>query len=292
MPATTATPPGQRTLDSAFPIHGQRVELRQDELDAWDRDGFHIHPEPLFTAAECAAIREACEHVAHHRYATGVAPDNRFWEPGAAPTAVCKIDNAWRSDPVTAAAACSPRVGRIAAQLIGADGMRLWHDQYLRKPAAGGGIVQWHQDWMYWQAIDRCRTVTCWIALADVDESMGPMVFLAGSHRDGLRMDLQPTDWTGDSLPPCPIGDHWRRVPVAVRAGQVSFHHGATMHASDANHSPRTRWSLVSHQMASDCCFRPGQAHIAIDGMQRQPGGAAPGERFRGPQFPWTWRAG
>ncbi len=97
---------------------------------------------------------------------------------------MCKIDNCWKSDPAVEAAVTSERLGRIAAQLVGARGMRLWHDQYLHKPASGGGIVRWHQDWMFWQAIDRCRTVTCWIALCDVTLDMGPMMFLEGSAQE------------------------------------------------------------------------------------------------------------
>ncbi len=119
---------------------------------------------------------------------------------------------------------------------------------------------------------------------------MGPMVFLAGSHRDGVHLELKPSDWTGTGLPPPPIAHECPRVPVVVKAGQVSFHHGATMHASDVNASPRDRVSLVSHVIASDCCFQPGQGHVCITQMQAQPGAPQPGERFRGPQFPWVLR--
>ncbi|MBA3847710.1 MAG: phytanoyl-CoA dioxygenase family protein [Planctomycetes bacterium] len=259
------------------------------EIAAFDRDGFHIHPEPLFDARELAAIRAACDDVAHLRYATGVAPDARGWEPGAKATAVVKIDNAWKSDPTVLSAVTDPRVGRVAARLVGADGMRLWHDQYLRKPASGGGIVTWHQDWMFWQAIDRPRTVTSWIALDDVTIDQGPMLFVAGSHHGGLRQDLMPHDWTGGALPVSPVPG--AIVPVVVRAGQVTFHHANLLHGSASNGSGRDRVSLVSHLMAADCCYRPGHGHVCIERMLAQPDAPAAQERFRGPQFPWAWRA-
>ncbi|HYE06008.1 MAG TPA: phytanoyl-CoA dioxygenase family protein [Planctomycetota bacterium] len=271
-----------------LPQTAPRTTVTEAEIAAFDRDGFHIHPEPLFDAHEVAAIRDACDRVAARRYATGVEPDCRAWEPGAPPTAVVKIDNAWKSDPTVLAAVTDARVARVAARLIGADGMRLWHDQYLRKPASGGGIVTWHQDWMFWQAIDRPRTVTSWIALDDVTVDQGPMLFIAGSHHGGLRLDLMPRDWTGGALPASPVaGDI---VPVVVRAGQVTFHHANLLHGSSVNASGRDRVSIVSHLMAADCCYRPGHGHVCIERMLAQRDAPAPRERFRGPQFPWAWR--
>jgi len=267
-----------------------RLRLSEQELADFDRRGFHIH-EALFSPSEVATIRNACERVAQGHYASGQAPDCRMWEPSSPATAVCKIDNSWKSDAEIEAAVTDPRLGAISAQLIGANGIRLWHDQYLRKPAAGGGIVSWHQDWMFWQAIDRCRTVTCWIALCDVTLDMGPMVFLEGSHRLGIQNELKPQEWTGNSLPPPPIGTDLTRVPVVVKAGQVTFHHGNTLHASDCNFSSKDRFSLVSHVMASDCTFRAGAGHMCISQMALLPDAPLPGERFHGPQFPWVWRA-
>jgi len=267
-----------------------RVRLREEELAAFDRTGYHIHEE-LFSPSEVATIREACERVAHGHYATGKPPGWRAWEPSYGPQAVCKIDNSWHSDDTIRAAVTDARLGAIAAQLIGANGIRLWHDQYLRKPGNGGGIVTWHQDWMFWQAIDRCRTVTCWIALSDVTVDMGPMVFLKGSHLLGLHQHMQPKDWTGDNLPPPPYGADLPQVPVVVKAGQVSFHHGNTLHASDCNVSAHDRYSLVSHVFAEDCTYRPIQDHMCTNAMKELPDCPLPGERFHGPQFPWSWKA-
>ncbi|MBA2479277.1 MAG: phytanoyl-CoA dioxygenase family protein [Planctomycetes bacterium] len=265
-----------------------RTVLTRDEIDGFDRDGFHIH-EVLFSPDELSVIADACERVAQRQYATGTPPDARGWEPEAPPQAVCKIDNAWKSDPAIAAAVTDERIGHIAAQLVRANGIRLWHDQYLRKPAAGGKIVTWHQDWMFWQCIDRCRTVTCWIALADVTSESGPMLFLAGSHHLGLQMQAKPGDWTGEHLSP-PPADGQRVVPVVMRAGQVSFHHGLLMHGSDRNHSDTDRVSLVTHVMADDCAYRPGMPHVCEQAMRRYDDHPAAGEPFRGPQFPYAWR--
>ncbi|HYF50344.1 MAG TPA: phytanoyl-CoA dioxygenase family protein, partial [Planctomycetota bacterium] len=159
--------------------------LTLEEIEAWNRKGYHIHGK-LFSDEEVAALREHCELVGQGVYETGIAPDGVGWKPGQDPLAVRKFDNCWKADRTVAAAVLSPRLGHVAAQLLGVDMIRMWHDQYLHKPANGGRTVTWHQDWAYWQALDRCETVTCWIALDDVRADSGPMVFLEGSHKYGL----------------------------------------------------------------------------------------------------------
>jgi len=266
-----------------------RTELTPEELRAWEERGFHIH-EPLFSPAEVAAIRDACQEVTQERYETACPPDVVHWRPGDDPLAVIKLDNCWKANRCIAEAVTSPRLGQIAAQLVGASEIRLWHDQYLHKPPRGGRVVTWHQDWAYWQMIAECRTCTCWIALTDVSTlEQGPMVYLEGSHTLGLH-ELPP-DISGEDerKPRLPEGMSLREVPVFVRAGQVAFHHGLTLHGSGINQSDAPREALVSHVMAGDCTYRPGQHHMNEDKMHEQSGGPQPGQTFRGPQFPHMW---
>ena len=51
------------------------------------------------------------------------------------------------------------RLARIAAELLGVHGVRLYHDQALYKEA-GGGITPWHADQYYWPlSTDRAYAV-------------------------------------------------------------------------------------------------------------------------------------
>merc|ERR1711924_109640 len=43
----------------------------------------------------------------------------------------------------------APRLARIACELTGATGVRIFHEQALFKEP-GGGITHWHQDGYYW----------------------------------------------------------------------------------------------------------------------------------------------
>src|SRR5579859_2255783 len=73
------------------------------------------------------------------------------------------------------------RFGKIAADLMGVDGVRIFDDQALFKEP-GGGFTPWHQDQYFWP-LDTPNTITMWMPLVDVPAEVGSMTFVAGSHR-------------------------------------------------------------------------------------------------------------
>ncbi len=272
-----------------FPADPVRTTLTAAQIADFAERGYHLHP-GVFSDAEVAQINTAADRVIARDYDKGAPPDG-YTGRGSDPLAVVKIDNAWKADSTLADAALCPRLGHLAAQLIGAPGIRLWHDQLLDKPAHGGRVITYHQDWAYWQMIAECATVTCWIALDDVRPDSGPMVFLEGSHKLGVW--TLPMGITGDDAqkPNLPAGFKTREVPVIIPKGSVSCHHGLLLHGSDRNFSAFRRRALVSHVMSTACTYRPGQTHMNEALMQAQPDCPAPGEKFRGPQFPTIWPA-
>lgn len=59
--------------------------------------------------------------------------------------AFLQIGNLWRGNADVARFVLARRFGKIAADLMGVDGVRLYHDQALFKEP-GGGPTPWHQD--------------------------------------------------------------------------------------------------------------------------------------------------
>lgn len=263
--------------------------LSQAQLSAWHERGFHVHGK-LFSDEELETLREACERVIDGAYDPGSEPDGRYWKPSGDPLGVRKIDNAWKGSRIVAAAVTSERLGQIAAQLLDAPGIRLWHDQIAYKPPGGGKVVTWHQDWGYWQVIRECQTVTCWIALDDVTPDQGPMEFLAGSHKLGLYPLPKGCSGDDEQRPNLPPGQNLPCVPVVLKAGEVSFHHGLTFHGSGKNLSARWRKGLVSHVMSSACTYRSHErGHPNEPWMRKYAVHPQPGEAWHGPQFPMLW---
>ena len=58
------------------------------------------------------------------------------------------------------------RLGKMAADLAGVDGIRIWHDQALIKPP-WGNPTGWHLDNPYWSFYSR-DAISLWVALDDV----------------------------------------------------------------------------------------------------------------------------
>jgi ectoine hydroxylase-related dioxygenase (phytanoyl-CoA dioxygenase family) len=95
--------------------------------------------------------------------------------------AFLQIMNLWVESPEVKQFVFGKRLASIAAQLMGATGVRIYHDQALYKEA-GGGITPWHADQYYWP-VDSDRTITVWVPLQFTPKEMGPLIFSERSHR-------------------------------------------------------------------------------------------------------------
>ena len=139
-----------------------------------------------------------------------------------------------------------PRVLDVVETLLGPD-LIVWDSDVIAKEPRSEGFVSWHQDLRYW-GVDSHRAVTAWIALTDASGEMGCMRFLPGSHREGLldHADTfaQANLLTRGQTAQAPI-DEGAAVEGALRAGEMSVHHGLALHASTPNRSARRRVGLA-----------------------------------------------
>ena len=103
--------------------------------------------------------------------------------------AFLQVENLWESSKLVREFISSPKLGRIAAQLMGSTGVRIYHDQALYKEA-GGGITPWHADQYYWP-VDTDKTITAWIPLQATPLEMGPLAFCPKSHHVTYGRDLE-----------------------------------------------------------------------------------------------------
>src|SRR5262249_18585095 len=106
--------------------------------------------------------------------------------------AFLQTTNLWELDDTVRRFVMARRFARIAAELMGVEGVRLYHDQALFKEP-GGGPTPWHQDQYYWP-LDTPHTITMWMSLVDASADMGTMTFASGSQRDGYLADLAISD--------------------------------------------------------------------------------------------------
>jgi ectoine hydroxylase-related dioxygenase (phytanoyl-CoA dioxygenase family) len=260
----------------------------ESDISHFRESGFWIAP-TLFDDALLEDAREHIERLRRREYEKGEEPLSNYRPSGDADRGLIKIDNGWWSDRIMEQFATSPCLGEIAARLLGAAEIYLWHDQVLYKPGEGGttGNVGWHQDAGYWKSSSTIDMITAWVAFDDVDEDNGCMRMVAGSNRWGL---VDGSDFFDPDMESqrgrmrLPAGSEWREVSMIMNAGQASFHHCLTLHGSGPNRSTRPRRSIAVHMMSGEARLVKGNGHD-----NERIFGGADGELFRGPKFPRLW---
>lgn len=153
--------------------------------------------------------------------------------------AFLQVTNLWRRNQMVREFVLSPRLGRIAAELMGVRGVRLYHDQALYKEPSGGH-TPWHADQFYWPLASD-RTCTAWIPLQDTPLEMGPLAFARGSHRTDIGRDLPIGDESEQMMQEALEAGGFPTDQTPFAAGDVSVHGGWTFHRAGPNTTDRPR---------------------------------------------------
>lgn len=187
--------------------------------------------------------------------------------------------NLWRDDEVVRAHVFDARLAEAARLLCGAAAVRLWHDHALLKQPGDSKPTPWHQDLPYWP-MQQPGALSCWVALDDVDEHNGALLFLPRTHRLGSLPPVNLTD-PQDLLGMVSQEALGGEKPALQRltAGSCTFHDGLTFHAAGANHTAAARRAMVTIYMPDGTTFS-GKRHVVTDGQGLQPGQALAGELF------------
>ncbi|MBW7456664.1 phytanoyl-CoA dioxygenase family protein, partial [Paenibacillus sepulcri] len=121
----------------------------------FDENGYWISPK-IIDDDRLGQLRAHMELVHNGIFETGRAPHHGYWKPEDG-NVLRKTDNSHWADPVLRGLAADPLIGHIAALLMKADAIALWHDQLLYKPGRPrdgqrpSANVGWHQDYSYWR---------------------------------------------------------------------------------------------------------------------------------------------
>src|SRR5450432_773622 len=212
-------------LDTPFPVPAEQIAR-------YNENGY-VKLKNILSAALLGHYRQAISsRVAE--LSADVAPMEQRSTYGKA---FLQIMNLWTQSSAVKEFVFGKRLARIAAELIGASGVRIYHDQALYKEA-GGGITPWHADQYYWP-VSSDKMTTAWVPLQDTPQEMGPVAFCEKSHRFQIGRDLEIS---GDSeLTLKEALNAFRMEDSTFALGDVSFHAGWTFHRAGANSTTRPR---------------------------------------------------
>lgn len=159
---------------SHLPELSSSYALTPEQIASYRRNG-HILLRGVASAEEIASYRPVIEDAAF-RYNQ---EKRALQERDTYGKAFLQISNLWVHDEAVKRFVLARRFAHVAAALMGAERVRLYHDQALFKEP-GGGPTPWHQDQFYWP-LDTNNTITMWMPLVDASVNMGVMSFVPGS---------------------------------------------------------------------------------------------------------------
>ena len=170
--------------------------------------------------------------------------------------------NLWQTNDKVRELMLDERIGKMAADLSGADGIRIWHDQALiKKPWANP--TSWHLDTPFWSFSDR-RALSIWVALDDATLENGCLFFIPGSHKQTTFENPGIGKNMGAVFNFYPQFKGAKSVAAPMKAGSCSFHCGLTIHGAHANMTPGFRRAMTCAYMPDGNTFN-GEPNILPD---------------------------
>lgn len=226
----------------------QEIELENGRLGAglvgryWDEG--YLFPVRVMSEAAAAAARAELEAV------------ERDWRDAGLrlPLNTYKRVNAHVVMPFVARIARAPAILDVVEGILGPDILVYSAEFFIKEPRTRA-IVSMHQDLTYWGlgAID--GMVTAWLALSPATPESGCMDFVRSSHKNPIL----PHE---DTFAPDNLLSRGQEVKVDIAEadkvrielapGQMSLHHGLTIHGSGPNVSDDRRIGCVVRYIRPD----------------------------------------
>lgn len=242
-------------------------KLTPQEIDRYRTDGF-IVIEDFLSQEELENWREALNEAVEKRngnkmpdrkevFGKGDDVDKSYFE-----AVFDQLINLWQDNNKMREIMLDERIGKMAAELAGVEGIRIWHDQALiKKPWANP--TSFHLDTPYWSFSDR-KALSIWVALDDVTYENGCLFFIPGSHHS-TKLELSGIGKNmGSIFNAYPEFKLTKAAPGVMKAGSCSFHNGLTIHGAHANMTPGFRRAMTCAYMPDGSTYN-GTQNILSD---------------------------
>ena len=218
------------------PLPLENGRLTGAQTDAYWRDGF-LFPIEVLSGGEAAAARAELEAVERNWLDAGLPePLNTY-----------KRVNANLVIEMVAQIAADPRILDAVEAILGPDIMVYGAEFFIKEPRTKARVTM-HQDLTYWGLGATSKMVTAWLALSPATPASGCMDFVPASHQNPIlpHQDTFAEDnllSRGQEIK-VDVSDE-EKTAIELMPGQMSLHHGLTIHGSGPNSSDDRRIGLV-----------------------------------------------
>lgn len=230
------------------------TKLSKSQLDFYSDNGYLI-VEDFLSAEELEQWRQAVTKAVKNRNGLkmpgkaihigeydGINEDAAYFN-----NVFDQLLNLWQTSEEVKQIMLDERIGQMAAELAGVDGIRIWHDQALiKKPWANP--TSWHLDAPFWSFSDR-HALSIWVALDDATLENGCLFFIPGSHKQTTFENTGIGKNIGGIFGVYPQFKHSPSKAAVMKAGSCSFHNGLTIHGAHANMTSGFRRAMTCAYM-------------------------------------------
>lgn len=150
--------------------------------------------------------------------------------------------------------------------VLGPDVMIYAVEFFIKEPKTTA-IVSMHQDLTYWGLGATEGLTTAWLALSPATKASGCMDFVGGSHKN----EILPHEDTFSDNNLLSRGQEVRvdvaeedKTAIVLAPGQMSLHHGLTIHGSGPNTSDDRRIGAVVRYVRPDVMQQVGETDHAV----------------------------
>lgn len=165
----------------------------------------------------------------------------------------------WKTDEDCRRFACESPLPGIVGRVLRSAKVNLYEDSILVKEPGAVERTMFHQDLPYFH-VEGLQVCTTWIPLDPVSRDTGSLLFVKGSHlwkklyRPNYFVKHQSMpDTEGEDAPDY----HASRRDAEIlcfdmQPGDLTVHHGLTLHGAEGNHSPTQRRRAMSVRYCGD----------------------------------------
>lgn len=255
-------------------------KLTQEQQQSYKDDGY-LFPIRVMSEEEAKTLRNRVEALEAEWLDNGLPlPLNTY-----------KRVNAQVVMPVAYEMGMHPAILNAVEGVLGPDVM-LYSVEFLIKEPRTKAVVTMHQDLTYWGMGEIDGLTTAWLALSPATRESGCMDVVKGSHKNPIL----PHEDSFDDENLLSRGQEIRvdvaeedKVALTLQPGEISLHHGLTIHGSGPNSSDDRRVGIVIRYLRPDIAKTGGERDYAV--LARGTDDHGLWQRYDAPEKPFDSKA-